>query len=567
MADGKVKFTYFGDGKDLEKELVRLEKKHDDLSNKIGQVSRRSRKSSKTGVQGLVDQIKGAANLTAAFEGVKAVISAITAEQRKLSQSIDQTIPKLDEQQLKLQIQAGLTPRQVEGKIPQIRDALLNTPSADLGGAFMLQTQLVSSGFNQQDIDSGAALQTVLDLKAATNQFGEGVGDVKESVAAVAQFLKATGSETTARNIRKIGGNLTQLFEGSDIQFADLGPLAGEASTLTSKGLSTDIQLAAFSALRDVKAAPEAATGFRQVVSRMSSAGESPAKVQALESIGLKPEDIDMIGEDFTTALKRLKGAVDAVDEKTGRSAVFALFGEKGESAGNALLGKLDVIEKRLSILRGGAFERNVKIFQESRTAERQRVGIRREFAERDLNEQRGGMTFQDARDLMQARFAEDMANQNAVLDRIGTNFESVIDAQGLAVGEGFGMSAQESYRATQAAREGTTFFNPTNILGGIVDRFSQGAADYVMGNNVFQYAGRELDVPQPGRGGRQPADGAAPAGGMRVAVDNSNVERKLDEQRAVGDRTNSLLEEQNNLLRQPGAAPRRPVNRNAQGE
>lgn len=567
MTDGKVKFTYFGDGKDLEKELVRLEKKHDDLSNKIGQVSRRSRKSSKTGVQGLVDQIKGAANLTAAFEGVKAVISAITAEQRKLSQSIDQTIPKLDEQQLKLQIQAGLTPRQVEGKIPQIRDALLNTPSADLSGAFMLQTQLVSSGFNQEDIDSGAALQTVLDLKAATNQFGEGVGDVKESVAAVAQFLKATGSETTARNIRKIGGNLTQLFEGSDIQFADLGPLAGEASTLTSKGLSTDIQLAAFSALRDVKAAPEAATGFRQVVSRLSSAGESPAKVKALESIGLKPEDIDMIGEDFVTALQRLKGAVDAVDEKTGRSAVFALFGEKGESAGNALLGKLDVIEKRLSILRGGAFERNVRIFQESRTAERQRVGIRREFAERDLNEQRGGMTFQDARNLMQARFAEDMANQNAVLDRIGTNVDSVIDAQGLAFGEGFGMSAQESYRATQTAREATTFFNPTNILGGIVDRVSRGAADYVMGNSVYEYVGRDLDVPQPGRGGQPAGDGAAAAGGMRVAVDNGNLERKLDEQRAVGEKTNRLLEEQTELMKQPGAAPRRPVNRNAQGE
>lgn len=561
MADGKVKFTYFGDGKDLEKELVRLEKKHDDLTNKIGQVSRRSRQSAKTGVQGLVDQVKGAANLTAAFDGVKKIISAITAEQRKLSQSIDETIPKLDEQQLKLQIQAGLTPRQVEGKIPQIRDALLNTPSADLSGAFMLQTQLVSSGFNQQDIDSGAALQTVLDLKAATNQFGEGVGDVKESVAAVAQFLKATGSETTARNIRKIGGNLTQLFEGSDIQFADLGPLAGEASTLTSKGLSTDIQLAAFSALRDVKAAPEAATGFRQVVSRMSSAGESPAKVKALESIGLTPEDIDMIGEDFTTALQRLKGAVDAVDEKTGRSAVFALFGEKGESAGNALLGKLDVIEKRLSILRGGAFERNVKIFQESRTAERQRVGLRREFAERTINEQRGGVTFKDARDRMQAEFAENMTQQENIIQRFGTTLDSLADAQGIALGEGLGQSPQDSYRATQYLKEYYSFMVQAP------QKLGQYLVRGVTGNDVFDYAGRELNVPQPGRGGQPAGDGAAAAGGMPVVVDNTNVERKLDEQRAVGEKTNRLLEEQTELMKQPGAAPRRPVNRNAQGE
>lgn len=526
MTDGKVKFTYFGDGKDLEKELVRLEKKHDDLQNKIGQVSKRSRQASKTSVSGLLSQAKAAVGAAAAYAAIKAAINAATEAQRRLNDMINQTIPKLDEQQLKLQIQAGLTPQQVEGKIPQIKKSLLETPSTDLAGAFQIQTQLVSSGFKQQDIDSGAALKTVLDLKAATNQFGEEMGNVKESVAAVAQFLKATGSDTSAKNIRKIGGNLTQLFEGSDIQFADLGPLAGEAATLTSKGLSTDIQLAAFSALRDVKNAPEAATGFRQVVSRLSSAGESPAKVKALESIGLKPSDIDLIGEELPTALKRLKTAVSAVDEKTGRSAVFTLFGEKGESAGNALLGKLDVIEQRLGILRGNAFERNVGIFQASRYADRSRVNIRSQFAQRDLTSQRGGYTFGDIREIQTARFAEEMAQTKNVGERIATTARSLVDTAFTYAGESTGQDPLQTYAAAQSSKNWLNNILSTATFGGVESR---------------QLNAGDVLTPE-----------------MRLKL-NRPLEVKMDE-------NNRLLAEQNQLLKARQRQPK-PVNRQAQGE
>lgn len=526
MPDGKVKFTYFGDGADLEKTLIKLEKRHDALENKIKQVSRTSRKSSKFSITGLASQAKAALGAAAAYAAIRTAISAATEAQRRLNDSINETIPRLDEMQLKLQIQAGLTPQQVEGKIPQIKKALLKTPSTDLAGAFQIQTQLVSSGFKPQDVDSGAALQTVLDLKAATNLFGQEVGNIKESVGAVAQFLKATGSETSAANIRKIGGNLTQLFEGSDIQFADLSPLAGEASTLTSKGLSTDMQLAAFSALRDVKNAPEAATGFRQVVSRLSSAGESSSKVKALESIGLKPEDIDLLGEDLTTALKRLKDAVGSVDEKTGRSAVFALFGEKGESAGNALLGKLDVIEQRLSILQGGAFERNVRIFQNDKFANRQKINIRKEFAERDITQQRQGFTYRDLRDIQAARFAEDMAQTTTVGGRIGATAQSMVDSIFNYAGESTGQDPLQVYAGATGAK---------NILNSVLSSAS------------FGYMGSQ----QPSFGGL--LDPAFRNHG------NGNVEEKLDE-------NNKLMREQNDLLRAQNNRPR-PVNRNAQGE
>lgn len=526
MPDGKVKFTYFGDGADLEKTLIKLEKRHDALENKIKQVSKTSRTSSKFSIAGLASQAKAALGAVAAYAAIRTAINAATEAQRRLNDSINETIPRLDEMQLKLQIQAGLTPKQVEGKIPQIKESLLQTPSTDMAGAFQIETQLISSGFKQEDIDSGAALQTVLDLKAATNLFGEEMGNVKESVGALAQFMKATGTETSAANIRKIGGNLTQLFEGSDIQFADLTPLAGDAAALTSKGLSTDIQLAAFSALRDVKVAPEAATGFRQVVSRLSSARESPNKVRKLADIGIKPEDIDLIGETLPTALKRLKDAIDAAGTEKGLSAQYAMFGEKGESPGNVLLGKIDVIEQRLSILQGGAFERNVGIFRNSRYANRQRVNIRNEFAERDITQQRQGFTYRDLRDIQAARFAEDMAQTTTVGGRIGATTQSMIDSIFNYAGESTGQDPLQVYAGATGAK---------NIINSVLSSAS------------FGYMGSQ----QPSFGGV--LDPAFRNHG------NGNVGEKLDE-------NNKLMREQNDLLRAQNNRPR-PVNRNAQGE
>ena len=561
MADGKVKFTYFGDGKDLEKELVRLEKKHDDLTNKIGQVSRRSRQSAKTGVQGLVEQVKGAANLSAAYDGVKKIISAITAEQRRLSQSIDETIPKLDEQQLKLQIQAGLTPRQVEGKIPQIRDALLNTPTTDLSGGFQLQTQLISSGFKKEDVEGGEALQTILDLKAATANFGREITNVKEVVSSVSQFLKATGQEATAENIRKTGGGVVQLFEGSEIQLKDLTALAANASGLTARGIDPQMQLAAFSVVRDQMNAEKGATAMSQIANEFGSAALDNRKVETLQSIGLTPQDIDLIGEDLPTAFERLKKATQGMNPEEINNIMTALVGKDAFKAAAALTANVEKIQERLKSMTGTAFERNVKLFQESPVAERQRIQIRREFAEREINKQRGGVTFQDARDRMQAEFAENMTQQENIIQRFGTTLNTLADAQGMALGEGLGQSPQDSYRTTQYLKEYYSFMVQAP------QKLGQYLVRGVTGNDVFDYAGRELNVPQPGRGGQPAGDGAAAAGGMPVVVDNTNVERKLDEQRAAADETNRLLKEQTELMKQPGTRPAKPVNRNAQGE
>lgn len=443
MADVDIQIG--GSANKAEAEIVKLEKRLDKLETKLRNQARTSRRTSKDSSDGFTSWATRVAGVTAAVGTLQQSLRAVGEENKALQDGVSQTIGKLNEAQLKLQIQAGFTPAALEQRIPQIQRSLLQTPTTDFSGGLALSTQLVSSGFKQEDVDSGEALQTVLDLKAATNQFGREMGDVAESVKSVAQFVKAQGiDQPSAAQVRKTGGALTQLFEGSDIQFVDLGDLAGQAATLKSLGISEEIQLAAFSALRDVKTAPEAATGFRQVASRLRGAGDSDQKVQALGEIGLTPDDIDFIGEDFPTALERLKEALSKVDEKKASSVLLTLFGEKGQSAGSVLLGKTGLIRKREGILQGDAFERNVELFQDSRFAENQRVALRKEFAERRIDIQQGGLTFEEARNQLETRRAEGAVGAGTG-DRFANSASAAAERFSLWLGEQFGLSPEES--------------------------------------------------------------------------------------------------------------------------
>lgn len=450
MADPKVKLTFVGESEQARREVDKLQAKFERLEQNVKNAGRRQKQQSAGVVGSLTKWATGLVTIQAAYGAIQRTIGAVAAENRRLADGVSETTRKLAEEELKLQIQGGLTPSGLEKRLPQIKKSLLETPSTDLAGGLQISTQLVSSGFAQQDVESGAALRTVLELKAATNQFGKSMGDVKESVQATSQFLKAIGFDSpSAANIRSTGGKLTQLFEGSDIQFRDLSPLAVQAAGLKAMGISENQQLATFSAGVDVLGGEQGATAFQQTAVGLRAAGTTPKGTKALASIGLTPEDVDFIGEDFPTALKTLKTALAGVDEKTASDAVINIFGKQAAKATQTLLGKTDVIDQRLGILEGDAFDRNVGIFQQSRFAAQQRELIRREFAERTLGAQ--GTTFGEAEDILNRRQAEGAVGAS-LPRRIGNAADTAASRAGLGLGKSIGLTAEESEaRATPA--------------------------------------------------------------------------------------------------------------------
>lgn len=423
--------------------LTALEKKVEKLGNRLEATSRKGRRGATGMTASFSKMLPGLLGIAGGFSVIQRAIGAVLKTNKEFSASVSEIATKQAELELKLQIQAGLTPAELQKKIPVILKNLLQTPSTDLAGALSIETQLASSGFKKIDIDSGSALQTMLKLKAATNQFGRSLEDPKESVKAISQFIKGSQgiAQPTAKDIEKVGGGLTQLFEGSEIQFRDLTDLAAKAAKLSASGLTPEMQVAAFSVIRDVKESPEAATGLRQVVSRLESAGLSKVKVDALKSIGLTPQDIDLVGKDFPAALGNLNTALSKVDERKQRAVRQILFGEKGAEAGEIILSRAGQIPGRVEAQKGPAFLRNVKTFQESTFAREQRLGVREETAKRIGALSQGDITFEFLRKAGRARQAELMLTAKNQRERNKINAQAALSEKILDVQESLGKS------------------------------------------------------------------------------------------------------------------------------
>lgn len=413
MANGTVDFQIFGSAAAAEKAIVGLEKKYDDLQNKIRATSRISRQASdqsraaldsqsvgaKLSESSLVSLIARMGTFAAAAKAMQTAIGGAMDKNREWSRSTDEVVKKHDEGRLKMQIQGGFSDRAVKSIEGRMRKALSDTPSTDMAGAYDIMTQIASSGFKKDDITSGKALRTILDLNAATTMFGRDVASPKDSALAISQFLKGTGTaEPSAEMIRNLGGQITQLFNKSDLQFPHLKELAGEAASLTGMGVSPQQQLAAFATLVDVKPAPEAATGLRQLVTDLATAGASKDKVKALQAVGLKPQDVDLVGEDLPQALQRLQGGLATKDRATQNQIMVRLFGERTLSSAQTLMGQMPKFQDLESSLQGNDFEKAVFQFQESRYAKRARTSLMDEFAKRDADSARGELTWEEVR-------------------------------------------------------------------------------------------------------------------------------------------------------------------------
>lgn len=380
--------------------------------------------------------------MVGAYGLVQKAVSGVIAENHRLGQSITDTFRKLDQEELKLQIQAGFTPQQAQAQMPNIEKGLLKTPSTGVAGAIQLQTQLASSGFRKADVDSGDALQTVLDIKAATNQFGESMGDEKEAVLALSMYLKGLGNKApTSGNIKDLGKQLVALFATSDIQFTDLKQLAPNAGTLKGFGLDDKEQLAGFSTLVDVMGGEKAATGLRNVVTRMATAAKSQERTDALKELGLKPTDVDISsakdGEKFIPTLEKMSRALKGKKTEDANRILAQLFGDEGQAAASELFNpeKIDLLKQRIvEQADNTAFDMGVKSFQESAYADRQRRQVRTDLKLRKAGLNQKGVGFKDVTEIGQeaaAGAAAEGGNLSAPVG-VGQAFFGAGEAAGL---------------------------------------------------------------------------------------------------------------------------------------
>lgn len=285
------------------------------------------------GLDGAVGFAATLVGVEAAIEGVQAMIAMVIDKQRQLREETAAEAITADEAIRRFQVQGNLPQHEAKEARKNIA-AVSIANAASLDDAYAIATQLQSSGFGSRP-DRDGTLDVVQDILDASNlDHSQGV----ESVKAMGQFLVGFGKEKTAANLLDLGVATRGLFKETDVQVSDLGAFARAAPTFSRAGVSQQDTLAALGVLREGFDPGEAATFGRNIVSALSTGKVGPKPFQsALDRLGLKPEDVDLVGETLPDALAKIGGALSKLPQEDRLATLKQLF-EKESVAGASVL-------------------------------------------------------------------------------------------------------------------------------------------------------------------------------------------------------------------------------------
>lgn len=368
MPENSVTTTFFADEKAAQAAIVRLEKKYADLENRLKQVSKRSRQGSDEAIVGLGRWTGQLTSMAAGYLALPALIGSVIAANKQMIDQADQAALKYDALFRRFRVQTGLGTLAGEEAQKRIQNlAVKNALPVEFASA--AATQLVSSGFTAEE-GSGAALDVLLKTIQASNLGG---GDPTQLAQSFGQFLGAQGLEKNAENLQRVAVAVQRLFKGTDLQVSDLSQLAARSQTAVGRA-SIEEQLGVFDVLREKTTADKASTAFQALFDRLTGFVGDPVATKALRGAGLKPGDVDLVGESVSDALDRLAAGAERLPEEK-RAAFFQdLFGREVGGQLQGLVrdrGKIADAVKILSDTKG--FEEDVAIATSGKAAGRTR--------------------------------------------------------------------------------------------------------------------------------------------------------------------------------------------------
>lgn len=334
-------------------------------------------------------------SMTTAFGAAAGVIATATTamrafseEQKRIQEEASGTVTSVDTLARKYAVQAGLKPEEMRGN----RDAILEIAKENAvtpEEAFAAATQLSGSGF-ADPVKSGT-LDSFLKIMATSNLKG---GDQKQYVLAMSRFMGGYGDESSAENLLDLGVRMRGLFKETNVEVSDLSEFAKAAPAFKASNVSKDDALALMTTLvQGMPSAAEAATGGRNIVSILAASKATRSGEEALDMMGLKPEQVDMIGETLPVALGRLKTAVNAMPETDRIGALTKLFGRENTAAAMVAMEGLDKMPKWIDAQKDTAgFVAGVEMSQSGEAARKQREAItvqQQQLRNEDITSQR----------------------------------------------------------------------------------------------------------------------------------------------------------------------------------
>lgn len=264
--------------------------------------------------------VQSAVNLVTS--GIRGWVSA----NQELKRQADEIALKYDEIGRKFQIQAGLKGLEAESAKKSITKIAVEQ-SFYPARAMEVATQMVSSGFSAKEA-SGGSLAEFLRILNAGSAAGKEI-DAKQLAEGMTGYLTSQGLEANAANVARMGRGGQRLMNPTNFQIPDFVELAKQGSVL-ARIATPEEQVAAMSVSRDLgRPGADSATAFRGMGSALMGARVNKRKVAALKEMGLKPEDVDFVGEGFQDVLGRLDKGLESVPAEKRMGALKQLIGEE----------------------------------------------------------------------------------------------------------------------------------------------------------------------------------------------------------------------------------------------
>tara|TARA_R110002167_G_scaffold61913_4_gene174910 strand:- start:14402 stop:16240 length:1839 start_codon:yes stop_codon:yes gene_type:complete len=348
--------------------------------DKIGQKQRQNRQHSGQFFKGMTTNL---ASVAAGYVSVTGAAALLINANRDILQQTEEVGKKFDELFRKFRIQAGLRgldADNAQAKILEIAERQAVTSEQASGAA----TQLVSSGFSSQEA-SGESLEEFLRILNASNASGKDV-DSAGLAKAIASYLDAQGLDKNSKNVALVGRSVQALFKNTNLQLADLQDLAKVSSVFAGK-LSVKEQLGAYSTLVDSMPASEAKTGLRNFVLQSATASAQKEKVKSLDTIGLKPTDIDFVGENLDQVLDRLATGLAKLPVEEQLPVLTKIYEKENAAVVQSLINKRQKVTSSYAVQSDTAqFEADVEEATSGRNAAERRAAVRaeRRRAEKD---------------------------------------------------------------------------------------------------------------------------------------------------------------------------------------
>ncbi len=272
--------------------------------------------------------LTGLVGVQSIYTGITAGIKDALDFQRQLVRESDEQGRKADRRTRSFAVNAGLNAEESKAAKASM-DAVAIATGVSQDRLEPAASELAGSNFAAKDA-SGAALKNIVHATGVT-----GGGDIAETASAIGLTLNAQGMDKTAENVQKVGQVAYALRKEGRTEMNSFKFLAPELSIAADQPFEQNASL--MGAFEDVGDSAKAAGAFGSFHRRL----RAPVKetLDSLAMAGIKPQEVDFVGEDTPKVIKRLSEAFKKVPEEKRGEFIKGL-------AGSDYLGQTDFLLK-----------------------------------------------------------------------------------------------------------------------------------------------------------------------------------------------------------------------------